>query len=462
MLLIAQVVLYFIACIANPIFINTCVVFIRLYWFEQRFDHIVKEARSNRRTRTRSRTVSESRPDADPGRVEMGVNGRKITVLHHTTKPNGMSARSANAKVNGMNEKERIEHLSGSVADPFGSTSESGESSEKRETEPTEDARDISDTDENVAPDVILTQEESEEDEEEDQREKEPEEKPADQTWLGRNPSLKREITFADQVKPSAHRRQASNLQSVPERPKPVRLETEHHIAFLERQRNIKDQGTLRIPNPREFDRGDKPHEVESDEEGDALNRQMTRNTLPSSPRMRARTFSDAPSAEMNGDDHPVRRGIIIDEPERPQRDRQQSQSSDTGRSPRFNIFGTLRNFRSRQHGESTTFGRSLSGFTNRTFSFTKSQDRDMADPMPYLSWQPTIGRNSQFVDLSEAQREELGGIEYRALKTLALVLVCYFIGFHLLGVIVFVPWILESRKYGEVVTSIGQNRTWW
>ncbi|THX51699.1 potassium transport protein TRK1/TRK2 [Aureobasidium pullulans] len=457
-----QVVLYFIACIANPIFINTCVVFIRLYWFEQRFDHIVKEARSNRRTRTRSRTVSESRPDADPGRVEMGVNGRKITVLHHTTKPNGMSARSANAKVNGMNEKERIEHLSGSVADPFGSTSESGESSEKRETEPTEDARDISDTDENVAPDVILTQEESEEDEEEDQREKEPEEKPADQTWLGRNPSLKREITFADQVKPSAHRRQASNLQSVPERPKPVRLETEHHIAFLERQRNIKDQGTLRIPNPREFDRGDKPHEVESDEEGDALNRQMTRNTLPSSPRMRARTFSDAPSAEINGDDHPVRRGIIIDEPERPQRERQQSQSSDTGRSPRFNIFGTLRNFRSRQHGESTTFGRSLSGFTNRTFSFTKSQDRDMADPMPYLSWQPTIGRNSQFVDLSEAQREELGGIEYRALKTLALVLVCYFIGFHLLGVIVFVPWILESRKYGEVVTSIGQNRTWW
>ncbi|KAG2169339.1 hypothetical protein VTO58DRAFT_109084 [Aureobasidium pullulans] len=457
-----QVVLYFIACIANPIFINTCVVFIRLYWFEQRFDHIVKEARSNRRTRTRSRTVSESRPDADPGRVEMGVNGRKITVLHHTTKPNGMSARSANAKVNGMNEKERIEHLSGSVADPFGSTSESGESSEKRETEPTEDAGDTSDIDENVAPDVILTQEESEEEEEEDQRPKEPEEKPADQTWLGRNPSLKREITFADQVKPSAHRRQASNLQSVPERPKPVRLETEHHIAFLERQRNIKDQGTLRIPNPREFDRGDKPHEVESDEEGDALNRQMTRNTLPSSPRMRARTFSDAPSAEINGDDHPVRRGIIIDEPERPQRDRQQSQSSDTGRSPRFNIFGTLRNFRSRQHGESTTFGRSLSGFTNRTFSFTKSQDRDMADPMPYLSWQPTIGRNSQFVDLSEAQREELGGIEYRALKTLALVLVCYFIGFHLLGVIVFVPWILESRKYGEVVTSIGQNRTWW
>jgi Trk-type K+ transport system membrane component len=43
---------------------------------------------------------------------------------------------------------------------------------------------------------------------------------------------------------------------------------------------------------------------------------------------------------------------------------------------------------------------------------------------MPYLSWQPTIGRNSAFVDLTEEQRDELGGIEYRSLKTLAVVLV--------------------------------------
>ncbi|KAI4723602.1 potassium transport protein TRK1/TRK2 [Aureobasidium sp. EXF-10727] len=456
----AGVVLYFMACLANPIFINTCVVFIRLYWFEQRFDHIVKEARNQRRTRTRSRTVSESREDPDLGRVEMGVNGRKITVLHHTTKPNGMSARSANAKVNGMDEKERMEHLAGSLEDTHDSTPESAGSSEKREPGFGGDEINAIDRDEEVAPDVVVTRNDS--DESEDEPQEESDEEPANQTWLGRNPSLKREITFADQVRPSEHRRQASNLETVPERPKPVRLETEHHIAFLERQRNVKDHQTLRIPNPREFDRGDQPHEVDSDEENEGLNRQITRNTLPTSPRLRARSSSDAPSAQLNDDDHPVRRGIIIDEPERPRRDRRPSTSSSTGRSHRFNIFAPLRNFRSRQRGESTTFGRSLSGITNRTFSFTKSQDRDMQDPMPYLSWQPTIGRNSQFVDLSEAQREELGGIEYRALKTLAMVLVCYFIGFHLLGVIVFVPWILESKKYGTVVTSIGQNRTWW
>jgi hypothetical protein len=145
------------ACIANPIFINTCVVFIRLYWFEQRFDHIVKEARNQRRTRTRSRTVSESREDPDLGRVEMGVNGRKITVLHHTTKPNGMTARSADATVHGMNEKERMEHLTGSLADAHGSTSESADSSENRESGSGSDVEtNVLDRDEEVAPDVVV------------------------------------------------------------------------------------------------------------------------------------------------------------------------------------------------------------------------------------------------------------------------------------------------------------------
>jgi len=81
---------------------------------------------------------------------------------------------------------------------------------------------------------------------------------------------------------------------------------------------------------------------------------------------------------------------------------------------------------------------------------------------MPYLSWQPTIGRNSAFFELNEKQREELGGIEYRALKTLALVLVGYFVAFHALGAICLVPWIIRSEKYGSVVDEDGQGRAWW
>ena len=71
-----------IPMIANPIFINTFVVFVRLYWFEKRFQHIVQEARTFRRTRSRSRTNTQALDEKDPGRVEMGVNGRSIVVLH--------------------------------------------------------------------------------------------------------------------------------------------------------------------------------------------------------------------------------------------------------------------------------------------------------------------------------------------------------------------------------------------
>lgn len=38
---------------------------------------------------------------------------------------------------------------------------------------------------------------------------------------------------------------------------------------------------------------------------------------------------------------------------------------------------------------------------------------------MPYLSSQATIGRNSQFTNLTAHDREKLGGIEYRSLKLL-------------------------------------------
>lgn len=35
-----QIVLYFLPTLTTPIFINTMVVFVRLYWFEKRFENI--------------------------------------------------------------------------------------------------------------------------------------------------------------------------------------------------------------------------------------------------------------------------------------------------------------------------------------------------------------------------------------------------------------------------------------
>lgn len=66
--------------VANPIFINTIVVFVRLYWFEKRFLHIVRVARSGRSSRSRARTQDLEEKDIE--RESAGVNGRQIVVLH--------------------------------------------------------------------------------------------------------------------------------------------------------------------------------------------------------------------------------------------------------------------------------------------------------------------------------------------------------------------------------------------
>lgn len=43
---------------------------------------------------------------------------------------------------------------------------------------------------------------------------------------------------------------------------------------------------------------------------------------------------------------------------------------------------------------------------------------------LPFLSNQVTIGRNSQFLNMTQEDKEQLGGIEYRSLKLLLKIVV--------------------------------------
>ncbi|CCK69381.1 Trk1p KNAG_0C02700 [Huiozyma naganishii CBS 8797] len=79
-----------------------------------------------------------------------------------------------------------------------------------------------------------------------------------------------------------------------------------------------------------------------------------------------------------------------------------------------------------------------------------------------YLSWQPTIGRNSTFVGLSKSQRDELGGVEYRAIKLLCKILLCYYFGFHVMAFVMMVPWICVKKYYIHIVRSDGVSPAWW
>ncbi|KNG50912.1 potassium transport protein 1 [Stemphylium lycopersici] len=81
------------------------------------------------------------------------------------------------------------------------------------------------------------------------------------------------------------------------------------------------------------------------------------------------------------------------------------------------------------------------------TASARRSEDRPRREP----------------IDLASMSREELGGVEYRALRVLLKVVVCYFFGLHLFGVICLVPWIHNApAKYQDYLASQGQDKTWW
>ncbi|KAK5652919.1 hypothetical protein OQA88_9398 [Cercophora sp. LCS_1] len=94
-------------------------------------------------------------------------------------------------------------------------------------------------------------------------------------------------------------------------------------------------------------------------------------------------------------------------------------------------------------------------------------QTRRLSNPrvanLPFLSKQVTVGRNSQFLNMTSADREQLGGVEYRALKVLLKITVGYFAGLHILGVISLVPWIHNApAKYQDYLDAQGLDKTWW
>lgn len=377
-----------ITCTCTPIFINTFVVFIRLYWFEKRFQSVVLEARSMRATRTRtmSKRKSQMREDQEPhlGDAERGVGNRRINV---------MRSASGHAEGGVIEDEHAFQETNGNAG-----------IIQRKPSRPSSDD-DIDPLERRSTP---------------------------QHTNSG--------IVWADNVDTrTPMRRRDSDAIGSPAENLPVQ-DKEKSIAIVQKQRAAKE-GTLRIPGPRDFDRGLVPEEVA---EGD-LTRELTRASHEDDQRASRRRSRSMSVEEANGDAPKFRNHITFDGPQRPRTNASVYRKQDSD-APNFSMH--LRN-RSRS--------RTIASFFTR-----EKEEGDEADPMPYLSWAPTIGRNSNFVDLTEDQREELGGIEYRALKTLAWVLCAYFVGFHLLGMVCLTPWITRSRRYSQVVKDVGVNPVWW
>ncbi len=380
-----QVVIYLCSMVTNPITINSSVVFLRLYWFERRFQNIVQEARLRRGTI--SKTKSRARENRD---LEMGVNGRSITVMHNKAK-----SRITNDGI--LLDSVADNTTSGENA--AGPDRESGLEAPPAKSEPHED----------------------------------------------RQP----EIRFAQTVKRSdGLGEDATKL--------PPGLPDEHHVTFLDRQRNPPGDEVLRIPGPRDAERGMRPERIvdnEDVERGSPRDRRPSVDSTTSEPPRAAETRPQA---------------ITIEEPQKLPR----AEELADGARAAANVLSTLRlrkprilsGKEQRLHREEDAVHITPTSMPKRrptleTFRTALSREKEEA---PYLSWEPVLGRNSAFPGLTEDQKEELGGIEYRSLKTLGLVLTSYFWGFSALGVLCLLPWIIESSTYGPIVDSVSQSRTWW
>jgi Trk-type K+ transport system membrane component len=375
--------LILIACLCNPIVINTFVVFVRLYWFEKRFQGVARQARDFRRARTRSRTKSEEKHDPNYNREERGVGDREITVLRSE---NGHTAEDEKRGINPFEIKEK----SGSAGS---SDSQNGTAAVADSTTGANAEHD----DEALSP-----------------------------TTMSAFPAFHRDITFADEVPKPVH--DIPNEERTPEQ-----RAKEQHIAFVQNQRNPKDRDTLWIPGPRDVERGYAPQLVDEGEPGGNLGREISNEG--GHP---AKIDVNVPVALDSGaDESPIR---------------QRLRASLAKLVPKAQT----------KDDEHTKGIRAQMGARSKSFASFLSQERQSSDPLPYLSYSATIGRNSTFVDLTEEQREELGGIEYRSLKTLAWVLMTYYFGFFLFGIVLLLPWIIRDKRYSKIVTDDGASPTWW
>lgn len=377
-----QVVIYVIPMITNPITINTYVVFLRLWWFEKKFQHVVKEARRGRRSI--SKTISRTKNhDREYDREERAISDRENVAMHDRYAHNGaILPRVPVSSPNIRNKSQQLKY-------PYESKPIIENRGRKRTTEKkfTED--------------------------------------------------IQRQIKFVDQLMQEEDVTRVGRL--------PIPRSKDENIAFLQRQRNAERGEVLRIPGPREADAGIPPHRISDNSDPVYVRRNSSYyvdddTEFSSSYRQSSQNLSNSKS------------------------------SINISMSPVSEDFMENNNNRRRSEGTPQLQGQRNSFPCRRVDGWHESSlqkfrsiiSRDKNEANLYLSWQPTIKRNSAFPNLTAEQRDELGGIEYRSLKTLAVVLVLYFWAFSFFGVICLIPWILKDKLHSQTVTGDGIGRVWW
>ncbi|OBT84832.1 hypothetical protein VE02_07289 [Pseudogymnoascus sp. 03VT05] len=111
----------------------------------------------------------------------------------------------------------------------------------------------------------------------------------------------------------------------------------------------------------------------------------------------------------------------------------------------------------------STSFGGPFTGTRGRQGKEMEEEKEKEEEPPD--SWFPgyltkhTTGRNGQFFGLSRAERDHLGGVEYRAIQLLAWIVPIYFVLWQLLGCLGLAAYVAHNKA--SVARENGIN-PWW
>ncbi|KAK9376381.1 cation transport protein-domain-containing protein [Lipomyces chichibuensis] len=471
-----QVVLYIIPAFTNPIIISTFVVFLRLYWFEKAFKDIAQKSRLDHRLR-KARSYGLDGLDIESN----GVAGKPITILHSAkmTETNfpgyrrfttASPHRRPNSDLTADDDHEPIQFRNVHLR------SDSCQSDKEHAIRDDTDNEESGESSQTSDPKLGLTVERLSSSSEDRGRRQ----SSSSDDALVRDPSphslpskpgqgsANRDIRFVDLPPPRSHqpRRSFSYFEHGPalviKSPREQEIEAELQAAEAKRRRSAEINFASPIAEVRHhlpFKRRKSSTGIEfTRRSGDGLEQECDQHEDMTDRTLRP-TRSNVDPSDMTADEHGSKirkRAITIEAPE-----------SSVGRTRSLTKHNSIGEF---FFNRSATMDR-LERIVSRTLkgkragspnSRQSATSRKSLGILPYLSYEPTIARNSTFVGLTDEQREELGGVEYRALRTLAVVLVAYFFGFLILGNISLIPWIMNSGRYRPVVESYAQQPAWW
>lgn len=102
------------------------------------------------------------------------------------------------------------------------------------------------------------------------------------------------------------------------------------------------------------------------------------------------------------------------------------------------------------------------SAYNNSGTTTSPSDPNGNVKVVPYITFDAVVGNNSNFYKLTEAQREELGGLEYKALNMLAWLVPAYWIGYQGIAFVILAPY-MSMDKFHDALTQqpASVNPTW-